>query len=146
MVHSLHYLIGHGGEEPAHLGRDFRSRANRTNGGSAAMGSIVWHASDSPSNRYVADLTRRQALTLLASAIGLGAPATGRAANAGQLTWGLHISLAPTWFDPAETSGIVTPYMVLYALHDALVKPMPGEPLAPSLAQSWSESQDGLTY
>jgi len=35
--------------------------------------------------------------------------------------------------------------MVLYALHDALVKPMPGEPLAPSLAHSWSESADGLT-
>jgi peptide/nickel transport system substrate-binding protein len=89
--------------------------------------------------------TRRQNLALLTSAISLGVPARGRAAPAGQLTWGLHISLAPTWFDPAETSGIVTPYMVLYALHDALVKPMPGEALAPSLAQSWSESEDGLT-
>jgi hypothetical protein len=69
------------------------------------------------------ELTRRQTLALFAAAIGLGATA----APAGQLTWGLHISLAPTWFDPAETSGIVTPYMVLYALHDALVKPMPGE-------------------
>ncbi len=41
---------------------------------------------------------------------------------------GVHISLAPTWFDPAETPGIITPFMVLYALHDALVKPMPGQP------------------
>src|SRR6266852_7726164 len=48
--------------------------------------------------------------------------ARGRAA--GQMTWAVHISLAPTWFDPAETSGIITPYMLLYALHDALVKPM----------------------
>ena len=38
----------------------------------------------------------------------------------------VHVSLAPTWFDPAETAGIITPFMVLYALHDALVKPMPG--------------------
>ena len=45
------------------------------------------------------------------------------------MTWGIHISLAPTWFDPAETTGIVTPIMVMYALHDAVVKPMPGNPL-----------------
>jgi len=64
----------------------------------------------------------------------------------GQLTWGVHVSLAPTWFDPAETPGIITPYMVLYALHDALVKPMPGQPKAPGLAESWSVSRDGLVY
>ena len=38
---------------------------------------------------------------------------------AGQLTYGVHISLAPTWFDPAETPGLITPFMLLYALHDA---------------------------
>ena len=27
--------------------------------------------------------------------------------------------------DPAETEGIITPFMVFYALHDAMVKPMP---------------------
>ena len=64
----------------------------------------------------------------------------------GQITWGVHVSLAPTWFDPAETPGIITPYMVLYALHDALVKPMPGQPKAPGLAESWSVSKDGLMY
>src|SRR5262249_18124518 len=48
------------------------------------------------------------------------------AAPEGQVTWGIHISLAPTWFDPAETTGIVTPFMVMYALHDAMVKPLPG--------------------
>ena len=60
------------------------------------------------------------------------------------MTWGIHISLAPTWFDPAETPGIATPFMILYALHDALVKPMPGNAMAPSLAESWSLSKDGL--
>ena len=49
------------------------------------------------------------------------------AAPEGQLTWGVHITLAPTWFDPAETPGIITPFMVFYALHDAMVKPMPGK-------------------
>jgi ABC-type transport system substrate-binding protein len=36
--------------------------------------------------------------------------------------------------------------MIYYALHDALVKPMPGQRLAPSLAESWSASPDGLVY
>src|SRR5947209_13869045 len=68
------------------------------------------------------------------------------AAPEGQMTWGVHISLAPTWFDPAETPGIITPFMIMYALHDAMVKPMPGIPLAPSLAESWTVSRDGLAY
>ena len=72
----------------------------------------------------------------------------GGAADApvGQVTWAVHISLAPTWFDPAETPGIGTPFMILYALHDALVKPMPGNAMAPSLAESWSVSKDGFVY
>jgi peptide/nickel transport system substrate-binding protein len=82
-------------------------------------------------------------LILLVSGI-VAAPALG--APEGQMTWGVHISLAPTWFDPAETPGIGTPFMILYALHDALVKPMPGNALAPSLAESWSVSKDGLVY
>ncbi|MDO8479803.1 MAG: ABC transporter substrate-binding protein [Candidatus Rokubacteria bacterium] len=64
----------------------------------------------------------------------------------GNVTWGVHVSLAPTWFDPAEAPGIITPYMIYYALHDALVKPMPGQPVTPSLAESWSVSKDGLVY
>jgi len=93
------------------------------------------------------DLTRRDALWLAAFGLAAGAarPILA-AAPQGQLTWGAHISLAPTWFDPAETSGIITPFMILYALHDALVKPMPGKLLAPSLAESWSASEDGLSY
>ena len=58
----------------------------------------------------------------------------------------MHVSLAPTWFDPAETPGIITPFMVLYALHDAMVKAMPGNPLAPCLAESWTMASDGLSY
>ncbi|MBI3637051.1 MAG: ABC transporter substrate-binding protein [Candidatus Rokubacteria bacterium] len=68
------------------------------------------------------------------------------AAPEGQMTWAVHVSLAPTWFDPAETPAVITPFMILYALHDALVKPMPGNPMAPSLAESWSAARDGLSY
>jgi peptide/nickel transport system substrate-binding protein len=70
---------------------------------------------------------------LMILAVGVAGAA---AAPEGQMTWGIHISLAPTWFDPAETTGIVTPFMLMYALHDAMVKPLPGNPLAPSLAES----------
>ena len=89
-------------------------------------------------------------LVLAISAVGAppvaGAPEGRADAPAGQMTWAVHVSLAPTWFDPAETSGIITPFMVLYALHDAMVRPSPGQPMAPSLAESWSVSPDGLVY
>jgi len=64
----------------------------------------------------------------------------------GQLTWGVHFSLAPTWLDPAETPAMITPFLTLYALHDAVAKPMPGSPMAPNLAESWTVSKDGLAY
>jgi peptide/nickel transport system substrate-binding protein len=74
----------------------------------------------------------------------VAAPAA--AAPEGQLTWGVHISLAPTWFDPAETQGLITPFMILYAIHDAMAKAMPGNTTAPSLAESWQISPDGRVY
>jgi len=82
-------------------------------------------------------------LLLTLGVLGAGAPVW--AAPEGQLTWGVHTTLVPTYFDPAETT-IITPFMVLYGLHDALVKPMPGKSMAPSLAESWSASKDGLVY
>jgi len=42
------------------------------------------------------------------------------------------VTLSPAWFDPGEVVGVLTPFWVLYALHDALVKPMSGNHLAPS--------------
>ena len=67
------------------------------------------------------------------------------AAPEGQVVWAAHTSLVPSWFDPAEMiQGTV--FMVLYAMHDALVKPMPGKGFAPSLAESWTASPDGLVY
>ena len=90
--------------------------------------------------------TRRGVLGLSAAAM-IGA--TLRAAGAspeGELRVGVHVSLAPTWFDPAETPGIITPFMLLYAMHDAVLKAMPGDPMAPCLAESCTMSADGLNY
>jgi len=69
-----------------------------------------------------------------------------KGAPAGQMTWALHFTLTPQWFDPAETGGLLTLTMGLYALHDALVKPMPDGQLSPCLATAWHESEDGLRY
>jgi peptide/nickel transport system substrate-binding protein len=96
-------------------------------------------------------LTRRDILALTATGAVATAVASApyrmlAAAPQGQLTYGIHVSLAPTWFDPAETLGLITPFMVLYALQDAMVKPMPGNLHAPCLAESWSMSEDGLTF
>jgi peptide/nickel transport system substrate-binding protein len=65
---------------------------------------------------------------------------------AGQMTLVYNISIVPRWFDPAESEGLVTPFIFYYAIHDALVKPMPGNAAAPCLAESWTVSPDGLTY
>jgi peptide/nickel transport system substrate-binding protein len=64
----------------------------------------------------------------------------------GQLTIAFDASIAPTFLDPAETPGIGTPFVFLYAMHDALIKPLPGNDMAPCLAESWKESPDGLVY
>src|SRR5213594_1414142 len=64
----------------------------------------------------------------------------------GQLTIAFDASIASSFLDPAETSGLGTPFVFLYALHDALMKPLPGNDMAPCLAESWRESSDGLAY
>src|ERR1700758_1309845 len=89
---------------------------------------------------------RRPLLTLALAVMLFGLVATPAFAQAPTMTWAIHVTLAPTWFDPAEHTGIITIMKVLYAMHDALVKPMPGNPMAPSLAESWTVSKDGLTY
>jgi peptide/nickel transport system substrate-binding protein len=69
-----------------------------------------------------------------------------QAQPADQLTIAFDVSLAPSFLEPAETPGIGTPFVFLYALHDALIKPLPGNNMAPCLAESWTESADGLVY
>src|SRR5881409_802992 len=83
------------------------------------------------------------ALSLLAA---LGTQVAAQSQPDGQLTVAFDVSLAPSFLEPAETPGIGTPFVFLYALHDALAKPLPGNNMAPCLAESWRESPDGLVY
>ena len=82
----------------------------------------------------------------LVTALALTAVGTAAAQPQGELIYAMHVTIAPAWFDPADNTGIATPFMVQEAVHDALVKPMPQSPMAPSLAESWTESPDGLRY
>src|SRR4029450_12203422 len=87
------------------------------------------------------------AVALLFSTSAFGAHVrTAEAAPEGQMVWAFHVTLAPRWLDPAETESVATPFKILYALHDALVKPMPAGLNTPCLAESWSVSPDGASY
>jgi peptide/nickel transport system substrate-binding protein len=82
---------------------------------------------------------------LVAALLGLTPPATAQT-PAGKLTQAWHVTIAPSWFDPSTAPPQITPFGILYALHDALVRPYPGHKAGPSLAESWKESPDGKTY
>ena len=77
---------------------------------------------------------------------GLSGEAAAQPRPEGEMRWALYVTLAPVWFDPAEVAGQLTPFWVLYAIHDALVKPMPGNLMTPSLAESWTVSPDQRVY
>src|SRR6059036_113680 len=87
----------------------------------------------------------RIAALLTAALLGLAANPAG-AAQPGEAVMAWHVTLAPTWFDPSTAPPQITPFGMLYAIHDAMVRPLPGSKMAPSLAESWRESADGLTY
>jgi peptide/nickel transport system substrate-binding protein len=74
------------------------------------------------------------------------APAAAQPAPSGQAVMAWHVTIAPSWFDPSTAPPQITPFGMLYAIHDALVRPYPGQKMGPSLAESWRESPDGKTY
>jgi peptide/nickel transport system substrate-binding protein len=78
-------------------------------------------------------------LSFMATTIAADAPS-------GRATMAWHVTIAPAWFDPSTAPPQITPFGMLYAIHDALVRPYPGQKMGASLAESWRESNDGLTY
>ncbi|HKW94816.1 MAG TPA: ABC transporter substrate-binding protein [Methylomirabilota bacterium] len=82
-------------------------------------------------------------LILLVAGVG---SAAAQAKPEGEMRWALYVTLAPAWYDPAEVVGVLTPFWVMYAMHDALVKPIPGAMLGASLAESWKVSADQRVY
>ena len=94
-------------------------------------------------------LQRRWSAGLMIAAALFAAWITGATAQsrpADEVVWAWHVTIAPGWFDPADAPALITPFGVLFALHDALVRPLPGERRGNSLAATRTESPDGLVY
>jgi peptide/nickel transport system substrate-binding protein len=83
---------------------------------------------------------------VLAITSGVVERAAGQAAPAGEVVQAWHVTISPAWLDPSTAPPQITPFGLLYALHDALVRPLPGQKLGNSLAESWKESADGRVY
>jgi peptide/nickel transport system substrate-binding protein len=92
--------------------------------------------------------SRRVVVLMLAAMFSLGAAGSvfGQSMPAGEAVMAWHVTIAPTWFDPSTAPPQITPFGILYALHDALVRPLPGQKMGASLAESWTESPDGKVY
>jgi peptide/nickel transport system substrate-binding protein len=92
---------------------------------------------------------QRRVATLFLAALLIVAGARAAAAQpapTGEAVIAWHVTIAPSWFDPSTAPPQITPFGILYAIHDALVRPLPGHKVGSSLAESWSESPDGLVY
>ncbi len=85
-------------------------------------------------------------ICFLVMACCLGLVSRAGAEPKGEMVYAMHVTIAPAWFDPAEMPAQITPFLIYYALHDALVRPLPGQRMGAGLAEKWSESPDGLTY
>jgi peptide/nickel transport system substrate-binding protein len=67
------------------------------------------------------------------------------AAPDGTLTFALHFAPVTKWLDPGDGESVITAFLLYYAMHDAMLKPLPGQPVAPSLAESYTAAKDGLS-
>src|SRR5262245_8452047 len=83
---------------------------------------------------------------VLTLAVVVPVPASAQTAPAGEAVMAWHVTIAPTWLDSPTAPPQITPFGILYAIHDALVKPLPNQRMGASLAESWTESADGLVY
>jgi peptide/nickel transport system substrate-binding protein len=86
------------------------------------------------------------AVAVMATAVAASAAEDQKKAPSGRAVMAWHVTISPSWFDPSTAPPQITPFGMMYAIHDALVRPYPGQKMGPSLAESWTESEDGLTY
>ena len=61
---------------------------------------------------------------------------------AGKVVYGWHTALTPAWLDPQDSGNVITAFGFMYAIHDAMIKSFPGNPLQPSLAESYKMADD----
>lgn len=96
-------------------------------------------------------INRRSALASIGAGIGAAALGTGWAGRAfaqspSTISYALHLAPTSLFFDPGNTPGTGAPLLIQYALHDGLIRPIRGETVGLSLAESMEEGGDGLSY
>ena len=91
-------------------------------------------------SRHIVVLVAAAVLAFALPLATIAQPAAGEAVVA----W--HVTLPPSWFDPSTAPAQITAFGVLYAIHDALLRPLPGQKMGNSLAEAWTESADGRVY
>jgi peptide/nickel transport system substrate-binding protein len=71
----------------------------------------------------------RLIVVLVAAALlpGIVPQAAGQSSGAGEAVVAWHVTLAPSWFDPSTAPPQITPFGMLYSIHDALLRPLPGQ-------------------
>jgi peptide/nickel transport system substrate-binding protein len=89
---------------------------------------------------------QRIASMLLTITLGVVGQVAAQSAPSGEVVMAWHVTISPGWFDPSTAPPQITPFGMLYAIHDALVRPLPGQKMGNSLAESWKESADGRVY
>ena len=68
----------------------------------------------------------RLVLLFIMSVSLLGAARVGSPASpTGEIVIAWHVTIPPTWLDPAEAPPQVVPFELYYALHDAMIRPLP---------------------
>lgn len=92
-------------------------------------------------------ITRRGALAVIGAGVAsLSMGSRAFAQNPSRIVFGAGIGPTGLFFDPGNTPGTGAPLVIQYALHDALIRPMPGANIGLSLAESMEAAKDGLSY
>src|SRR5437773_6037520 len=85
-------------------------------------------------------------LLVVTLTFGAAREAIAQATPTGEAVMAWPVTIAPSWFDPATLPPQITPFGILFALHDAMVRPLPGQKMGLGLAEAWTESSDALSY
>ena len=62
-------------------------------------------------------------ILLLAALLLASGDAAAQKEPAGRAVMAWHVTISPSWFDPSSAPPQITPFGMLYAIHDALVRP-----------------------
>src|SRR5688572_17403184 len=74
-------------------------------------------------------------LSVLLAALAVEPASAQQPVPSGEATMAWHVTIAPSWFDPSTAPPQITPFGMLYAIHDAFVRPFPAPDTAARLRQ-----------